>query len=274
MLGWICLVIKVSVLLPVYGKDSPVYLKKAIESLLLSNNYIDEVIIVEDGPVPDTLSIVYSNLNFNIISLKNNRGLAYALNIGLREARNLYVARMDSDDICSPERFKLQLDYITNNPEVDILGTAVSVIDKNDKFISSRSYPITDSDIKRNIWKCPIAHPSVVYKKNKILSVGGYNHKLKRRQDYELWFRCVQRGFVFANLAEELLYYRQTDSAYKKDSFRLSLKQSLIALKWLPKVKSPLYTYFIVLYPVFKSLLPDVLKLKFDKFKNKFFSKF
>lgn len=273
-----CQVIKLSVLLPIYYKDSPNFLQKSLTSLISSKNYIDELLIVEDGPVPDSLSYLYKNLcediNVKILTLDKNYGLAYALNQGLINSKNEYVARMDSDDICSPERFKLQLDFLVNNPDVDILGSYVKIIDENDVCINSRVYPSSDADIKNNIWKCPVAHPTVVYKKSKILSVGGYNPELKRRQDYDLWFRCAISGMEFANLNKYLLHYRQTSDSYEKSSVALAFKQTKIAYKWMPILKVPFYTYLLVLFPLLKSLMPDFIKVRLDVFKNYFFNKF
>jgi glycosyltransferase involved in cell wall biosynthesis len=120
-------VIDFSVLMAVYNKETPSFLKRSIESLLIQTLVPNEVVLVKDGILTEELDSVISDFEiqyphiFTVVSLSHNRGLANALNEGMRVVRNPIVARMDSDDICIKNRFELQLDYLLKN-NLDIVG--------------------------------------------------------------------------------------------------------------------------------------------------------
>ena len=118
--------IKFSVSMCTYGKDNPLWLKTAIESILNQTAKPNEIVLVVDGPVPDELDCVIKEYEaspiFKVIRLKENMGHGHARRIGLDNCAFELVALMDSDDISTPERFSKQIEHFKNDNTLDIVG--------------------------------------------------------------------------------------------------------------------------------------------------------
>lgn len=253
----------VSVLISCYYKENPKYLEEALNSVKNQTMLADEIIIVEDGPLTDELYDVLDTFTRELpikrIPLKENVGLGAALNIGLKQCENDIVIRMDTDDICYEDRFKLQYEYLINNPEVDILGGWARDIDAGGNIIAERKYPTSHSDIYRLMWTNPLIHPAIALRRNKILSIGSYDPAVVRRQDYDLWIRAASQGLIIENLPNFLIKYRFTDNYYKKNNTKVAFKQAMMGYRGAKKLKLPFYTRIAVFAPVLRSLLPKGL---------------
>jgi glycosyltransferase involved in cell wall biosynthesis len=263
-----------SCLISCFKKDKPDELKKCLISLVNQTKPADEIIFVKDGLLTDDLENILfefkSKLPLVFISLKDNMGLGNALKVGLESCSNEIVIRMDTDDICYPNRFEIQYNFLIDNPMIDILGTWAHDINADDQIIGERKYPIKHKDIYKLIWTIPIIHPSVAFRKSKILSIGSYNSELSRRQDYDLWLRSAYGGFVFGNIPEFLIKYRFTENYYNKNNNRVAFDQAIMGLKGAKKLKLPKYVYIAVFIPLFRSILPRFLMVSFHKLMNKF----
>lgn len=117
-----------SVLLPVYGGDDPQHLDTAITSVAEQTLVPDEILVVQDGPIPGSLEAVlrawtddYEN-TFRVHEIETNQGLGNALREGVRACSHDYIARMDADDISVPDRFETQMAFLEDHPDVDIVG--------------------------------------------------------------------------------------------------------------------------------------------------------
>ncbi|MFX3661702.1 MAG: glycosyltransferase [Ectobacillus sp.] len=214
---------KYSVLMSLYIKEKPEYLKQSIDSMLNQTLRPDEIVIVKDGPLTDELEEVLRGYSekypelFNIIVSEKNIGLGLALNLGLNNCRNELVARMDTDDISLPERCEKQLKAFEEDNNLTIVGTMVDEFYNNpNKIVSSRIVPITHNEIyqfaKR---RSPFNHPTVMYKKSKVLECGGYSN-LRRNQDVDLFGRMLFMGFKAANIDESLLLFRSNNDLSKR----------------------------------------------------------
>lgn len=137
------------------------------------------------------------------------KNLTFSLSLGLHFACGKYIARMDGDDISYPNRISLQVNYLESNPDISVLGTAIEVIDLEDVPVSIVRHPIDDINIRRAmIVKNPLCHPSVMFRKDAILAVGGYLGGC-HSEDYDLWVRlCLSSRIKFANLDDVCLGYR------------------------------------------------------------------
>lgn len=206
---------KYSFLMSVYYKENPEYLEESIKSVLNQTIVPDEIVIVEDGKLGFELEEIvkkyetrYSNL-INVIRRKENRGLGYSLNEGLKKCKNELVVRMDSDDICIDNRCEKQLKRFKECPQLVILGTQIYEFqDSKDNIISQRIVPVSyDEIIKFSHRRSPFNHPTVMFKKSIILKNGGYPTK-KRKEDLELFVRLVNNNYYCENLSDNLLYYR------------------------------------------------------------------
>lgn len=212
-----------SVLMSVYFREKAEYLDLALESVLIDQTYKpSELILVADGQLTDELYAVirkYQGVfaNMKLVQLPQNVGLGKALNEGLRHCTYEWVARMDSDDIAKPYRFEKQFKFIRGNSNVDVVGAWIEEFqDHTHKPISIRIVPEIHSEIisyaqSRN----PISHPVVVFNKNSVLNVGGYEH-CPFFEDYWLWIRMLNHGMIFHNIQESLLLFRANNSMYER----------------------------------------------------------
>ena len=182
---------KYSVLMAVYEKEKPIYLKESIESMLNQTVFPDQFVIVKDGMLTSELDAVinefasrYEEL-FTIIELHENQGLANALNEGLKACRNELVARMDSDDFSKPKRCELILDEFIKDKDLAICGCNIEEFNvSTDNITGYRIVPTLYEDIlKFGRRRQPFNHPTVIYKKSIIQACDGYI-QLRRKEDW------------------------------------------------------------------------------------------
>jgi glycosyltransferase involved in cell wall biosynthesis len=212
-----------SVLMSVYQKENPDYLRKSIESMVEQTYKTDDFVLVCDGPLTDALNAVVDEAQkslgpvLSVVRLETNVGLGRALSIGLATCKNELVARMDSDDIALPTRCEKQVAYMEANPDCDILGFQIDEYDdKMERCIYRRTVPTSHEQIaayakKRN----PFNHMTVMYKKSSVLAAGNYMD-CPLFEDYFLWCRMLQNGCRVANLDEVLLKMRGGEGMYRR----------------------------------------------------------
>ena len=212
-----------SVLMSVYYKENPEWLKISIDSMLNQTILPSEFVLVEDGPLTEELDKViekyekkYKNL-FKIVKLKTNQGLGPALKRGVENCTNEYIARMDSDDYSDPKRIEKELLIFHKHPELGMVGTNVAeFIDTTKNIISCVILPETNDEIikfskKRN----PFRHPSVLFKKSAVLKAGNYR-EYYLCEDYDMWLRMIRTGCQCYNIQEVLTYMRINKDFYKR----------------------------------------------------------
>jgi O104-antigen biosynthesis beta-1,3-galactosyltransferase len=204
---------KLSVLMPVYYKESPAYLRQSLDSLAMQSLAADEVVIVEDGPLGEQLDAVIAEYRkiLPIVSLRLpvQSGLGAALSAGLHLCQGEYVARMDSDDICVPERFEKQMSFLDTNHEVDVVGGAIAEFAEDVSLPHSiRRLPATGSALRRFARsRTPMNHMTVVFRKASVVAAGNYE-PCQGFEDYHLWARMLMLGYSLYNMKEILVYAR------------------------------------------------------------------
>lgn len=253
----------ISVLQSVYNNDEPSYLDQALESLYSQTLKADEIIIVEDGVVNNQLKLVIKKwkekLPLKIVGYENNYGLAYAMNYGLQFVTSDYVARMDSDDICCPERFEKQIELFNKYPEIVICGSGISEFYEDKTSGSMRLYPcVTDKKSKKLFKGTPLAHPTVMIRTD-ILKKYKYNDKLKKSQDIDLWFRLLCDGYIIRTIQEPLLYFRITDATFKRRSISKAFVEFNIYVKYLFRLFGINWRFFFPVARLCSRLLPAAL---------------
>lgn len=266
---------KFSILLSVYEKEKPHYLEEALESLARQTLAPDEVVVVQDGPLTAELEGVLAGyrkrLPITDVRINENRGLSEALNTGLTHCKNEWVARMDTDDIALPERLAVQAETIRNHPELDIVGSWATTIDENGNKKNLLNVPLSDARIKKLVWSCPMIHPTVCYRKEKIIGAGGYNPGAGPRQDdYDLWYRCALAGLVFGNIPRSLLLYRFTGENIRKNTLRVGYHRMKTGFRGNRALGYGPLAYAGVTIPLFRALLPYPLNVWFYKLTRRF----
>lgn len=209
---------KYSVLMSLYKKENPEYLRIAIDSMLNQTVAPDEIVLVEDGPLTDELYAVLDEYPMlHRIKNETNLGLGLALNVGLKECRNELVARMDTDDCSKPERCEKQLQRFLEKPYLAIVGSHIDeFIGDTSNVISQRIVPTTSEEIYKFAKKrSAFNHPTVMYSKTAVLENNGYAN-LKRNQDVDLFGRMQFKGYKAENIDEALLWFRSSDELAKR----------------------------------------------------------
>ncbi|MDQ3164702.1 MAG: glycosyltransferase [Actinomycetota bacterium] len=222
-----------SLLLPVYGRDRPDFLRRAFTSTVTDQTRRpDDVVIVQDGPVPDELATTLQELSntspvaVNLVRLADNTGLGPALDIGLAACAHDVVARMDADDVSVPQRFEVQLPLVERG--ADIVGSALmEFVDDIEHVVLTRIPPLDPAWIRSAArFRDPFNHPTIVYRRSVVQAVGGYQG-LPLMEDYLLFARMLAHGAEPANVAEPLVYYRVGAGAYARRGGRALLRSEL-----------------------------------------------
>ena len=212
---------KLSVLMSVYHRESAEYFGQALESLAAQTVPADEVVIVKDGPVNGELDAAIERhreqLRVLTVPLPNNGGLGPALNAGLRECSGELVARMDTDDICAPDRFEKQLAFLEQNPGADVVGGAIAEFDTDYRNVESiRRMPSSAERVGRIArWRNPLNHMTVMFRKAAVLAAGSYQ-PCPGFEDYDLWATMLMRGMKLCNLEDVLVYVRCGNGMHKR----------------------------------------------------------
>lgn len=196
---------EISVLMSTLTVDR--WLLDAIDSILQQDDVDFEVVLVLDGATIDEEPAWMQDRRVQVIPLPRRTGLASALGVAAQHATGEFYARMDADDISLPGRLSTSQEYLRSHPEVCALGTAVRLIDADSRVVGSFS-PTAGDDVRGAlVTKNQIVHPSVMMRRSAFKQVGGYDPKLRRVEDYDLWLRMAMVGPV-AVLPDECLLYR------------------------------------------------------------------
>ena len=210
-----------SVLMSVYHKEKPEYLKQAIASIQAQTLPTDDFVLVCDGPLNDALDAVIAKKQqemgktLNVVRLAKNGGLGNALNEGIKHCKNELVARMDSDDIAYPDRCEKQIAVFYTHLEVSICSGIVEEFTSTPDVVDAKRVPpeaheeIVEFAKKRN----PFNHPCVMYKKSAVEAVGSYQD-FYLLEDYYLWLRMLMAGYQGYNIQESLLHMRAGSDMY------------------------------------------------------------
>lgn len=209
---------KVSVVMSVYnGKE---YLALSVNSVLSQTYHDFQFIIIDDCSTDGSSEILASmaQMDTRIILLKNERniGLTKSLNLGIEAANGDYIARMDADDICMPERLASQLAYMNENSEVDLVYADTLLIDKNTEIICQSWRPSTVQKVLNCLEKHNfIPHPTVMFKKSIFDQLGGYDEQCLTGQDVNLWLRMREGKCKIGYLNKVVLMYRLNPSSVR-----------------------------------------------------------
>jgi glycosyltransferase involved in cell wall biosynthesis len=201
----------ISVILPVYNAEK--YVAAAIESILTQTFTDFELLIFNDGSSDRSKEIIqqYNDPRIKFFDDSANAGLVACLNAGIDLATGKYIARMDADDISLPERFKIQIDFLENNPEIGICGGWIYEITSSDDPRERKLYkylPTHDEICIKLLRHNSFAHPVVMMRRSVLIDHGiRYEKEFFPSEDYRLWIRLKQVT-RFYNIPQILLYYR------------------------------------------------------------------
>jgi amylovoran biosynthesis glycosyltransferase AmsE len=219
-----------SVLISIHKSLSPVYFQEAMQSVLDQSRPADEIILVEDGklgrPLLEIIDLFKTKLNIVSLKLAKNLGLASALNLGLEKCSYDLIIRVDGDDICLPDRFEKQLNYMKDNPRIAAASCHVSEFNHDMTIkLGSRQVPITNKDIlKYARRRSPLNHPATIFRKSFVEKVNGYPN-IRNGQDYALWSLLLVKGYILGNQDLELVKMRTGSELLRKRGYEFFKKE-------------------------------------------------
>lgn len=257
-----------AVLQAVCARDDPLALDHSLRSVFRQTVLPSEYLICVDGPVPPELTDVLHKWKkthggiLRVYKRTEQMGLGSCLNHLLRQTELEYLARMDSDDICRRDRFQKQIDYLMEYKIVDVVGSSII------EFGTSRerfriSKPCTHRKIQKNLlFNNPIAHPSTMIRSRFFKKIcGGYRETPEFDQDVDLWVKGIESGCIFANINEELLYFRINKNFYsRRFNLTKNVKRFIDRLRWRRQLRLPFFYDFFIFSYFFYSFLPAELK--------------
>lgn len=227
--------------MPVYNAESTVI--QALESLRAQTFKNFEIVVVNDGSNATTIDVL-KNYNEILLLDRPHHGIVHALNDGITAASGEYIARMDADDICHPERISRQTAFLDTFPDIGVVGCRVCFGGDRTMQAGYAAYVdwintmMTPEQIAINRFvESPLAHPSVMFRKELTKQYGAYRNGLFP-EDYELWLRWLANGVLIGKVDEELLVWNdppgrlsRTDERYSVKAFYKTKAEYL--LKWL-----------------------------------------
>jgi len=253
----------------VYSKETVGSLNQCLESLAVQTLPATEIIVVKDGLLSNELDRVLllwqEKLPLKIIGYKENKGLAYALNYGIQFCTYELTARMDSDDICIPDRFEKQIKYFEEHKNAVIVGSNILEFYENNNimiFLGERKYPVFTNKKSKSLYKgTPIAHPTLIIK-TELLKKYRYNDNTFQNEDIDLWFRLLLDGYSIENINEPLIKYRITDKFFLRRNYKKALSE--FKIYWINLFMSNGFSLLLI-FPLLRfisRLLPVYWKKK------------
>lgn len=258
----------VSVIMSEYNTNINL-LKESIKSILNQTYTNLELIIIDDCGKNDVKKIVseFQDERIKIYRNEKNSGLTYSLNKAINLSRGKYIARMDTDDFSYIDRLEIQVKFMEEHTEYDIIGTNVDYYDGN--LIWGRSHECGEVTRNKILNSCPLTHPSVMYKKNIIEKIGGYLN-YKRSEDYATWIELFLIGAKIYNIPEITVRYHLSLDDYKKRTlkkrkeFFKMIKEEYVKLK-----PSKLQLLKIYIKNFIAGILPYKIIYTYHKYKMK-----
>ena len=201
---------QISVVMAAFNAEK--YVGAAVESILAQTFTDFELIAIDDGSTDNTLAILksFTDCRVRVIDNSANFGLAKSLNVGIAKSTAPLIARQDADDLSVPTRLEKQVAFMTQNPDIALLGTGRKTMIKNGDVVPHKSKQVPPTFVamlKSNLF----VHGSVMIRKTILDKIGGYNEAFRECEDYNLWLRITKNHHV-ANLAEGLYIVRRHET--------------------------------------------------------------
>ena len=241
-----------SIAMSIYKSDNPEYLKIAIDSIINQTLKPAEIVVVGDGPVPDTILKVIDevkkkatqkNIDLRFLPQSQNQGLGEALRIACEHCKYDYIARMDSDDISLPDRFEKQMKCFYEDESISVVGGMITeFVDEPRNIVNLRILPLDDAGIKRFMSsRCGVNHVTVIFKKEDLLRAGNYRSDY-RQEDYYLWARMMKTGCKFRNISDVVVNVRSGANQFARRGGWTYFKDHMAIFRLM-------YNWHLITYP-------------------------
>ncbi len=249
---------KISIITGIFNCEST--LLEAIASIQAQIFTDWEWVLCDDGSSDDTLQVASAAAEkddrLRVIRNERNMGLAATLNHCLKYATGEYIARMDGDDVCPPDRFVREVDFLDNHPEYTLVSGWMACYDEDGVYgvVQYPEKPQHADFVKRSC----ICHAACMMRRDALLSLGGYHNtqQTMRTEDYDLWVRMYEAGYKAYNLQSVIYSMRDDRNAIKRRKMKYRINESRISYRVFRACKLPLPYIRYALYPLIKGMLP------------------
>ncbi len=264
---------KFSVLLNIYAKDKPVWIKQALDSVLSNTISPTEVVIMVDGPVDKGIQAVLDeavkNKTVRILSHPVNIGRGAALGYAVPKCNCELIALMDADDVSRKDRFEKQLAAFVANPKLAVCGGQIQEVNATTfEPLAKRSVPLTHDEIKHYLkTRMPFNNQTIMFKKSAVLDSGNFK-AFGLVEDYYMWVRVIAKGYKTGNVADIVVDMRVDPALYSRrggwNYFHMN-KMLFDEMKKLGLLNSKDYYYTLSVRFVVQVLMPNWLRSMFYK---------
>lgn len=265
----------ISVLMATYAPETAANLRASLASLRVQTRPADQIVLVVDGPIgPDQEEVIAEFEGdeageFVVVRLEKNEGLANALNAGLAYCSGTYILRMDSDDICLPDRIAIEIDYLDHHPEVGLVASWAEEFFDDRPDTRLRCAPVTHEAILQALhWRNVFVHPSIAARADAFRMAGGYRKLFGLLEDYDLWIRMALAGVHFHIIPKVLIRSRTgVHLVERRGGIRYALNEIRFRFYYLRRGFLSFRQFFVVttLYVAFR-VISGPLRGRFYRF--------
>ncbi|MCH9665828.1 MAG: glycosyltransferase [Gammaproteobacteria bacterium] len=213
--------IRISLLTTIFKGSNVAWLHECLESVYCQREFLDEVVMVADGDLNSELEKAIlqwqKKWNIKLVRLEKNYGPGGASQFGLLQCTSEWVARLDSDDIATPDRFQKQVKFLQENPDIDVLGGYMPEFQYSMEYNLAVNYvPLEHKNIAHRLsLRSPLVNSSSLFRVQKALKAGGYK-QLMSHEDHLLWMAMLKNNAKFANIPYLVGFYRASPEYYKR----------------------------------------------------------
>lgn len=197
-----------------------------------------DLLIIDDGstitPKEEELQQVFTVGKVTVVRMEKNSGCGKARNRGLEiisKSDYKYVGTMDSDDLNKENRFTKQFNYLENNEDVKLIGSWCDCINGKGEFLFTERYPVSYPEIKKKMYlNSMVAHPTMLFKRDILKTIGFFPEKYKIAEDYAFVFK-VSKNFKIENYPEALIFYTINEKGYSSKFRKQQVKDRIRIIK-------------------------------------------
>lgn len=229
----------VSALISTHAGEKASNLAQSLESVFAQTRPPEQIVLVIDGPIPSAQEEVIRSYcgdqrvaDMTVLYLPEKGGLAAAMNAGLKACAGAYIMRMDSDDICAPDRLEIQMRYALANPDVDIVSSWSEEFFEDDGSSQIKVSPVAHEHITAALrWRNVLVHPTILARSSALRVVDGYRSKFGMLEDYDLFVRLALNGCRFHVIPKTLVRVRSSlEQRSRRGGWRYGLNE--MAFRW------------------------------------------
>lgn len=255
----------IAVVMSIYKSEEERFFDECLKSVWTDQTLKPkQIVIVQDGELPASLHKVlckWKEILGDLMTVHinpHNLGLTKSLNIGIKYVNEKYIARMDSDDICTSDRFEKQFSYLESHPEICALGSSAMEIDEDGKELFLRHYPKGDKAVKRCICKAtPLQHSAVMMRTEPFKKgIVAYDERFRLTQDLALWFDMLCAGLKIDNIDDTLLLFRLTKSSFSRRNKVKAKNEFIIYIKGIYRLYGFTWRYIFPVARYFYRMMP------------------